>query len=59
MKLTKKELANYLGVHRNTVNKYYQMYLDLKTSKADFLTAYDVALLDDVPVDFVLSRLNN
>jgi len=57
MKLTKKELANYLGVHRNTVTKYYNMYLDLKTSKSDFLTAYDVAQLDDVSLDFVLSRL--
>lgn len=51
------QLANYLGVHRHTARKKYAMYMDLKTSKTDFLTANDIAKLDDVELDFVLSRI--
>lgn len=57
MIVSKKQLANYLGVSYPTALKKYQMYLDLKSSKKDFLTAFDIAKLDDLELDFVLSRL--
>jgi len=57
MVVSRKQLANYLGVSYSTAKRKYKLYMDIKTSKNQFLTSYDIASLDDLEHDFVLSRL--
>jgi len=49
MRITQKELANYLGCHRTRVKKKYNAYIDALNLKRDYLTIYDVAKIDDLP----------
>ncbi|MEH6704725.1 MULTISPECIES: hypothetical protein [Galbibacter] len=58
MKILKKELALYLGIHPQNVGKYYQSYIDILGLKRNWLTPYDIAKVDEIPVQIVCERLN-
>ena len=59
MRITKKELANYLGIHRTNVKHHYQGYLDaLQITKRDYITVYDIAQVDDVSPVIVAKMCN-
>ena len=53
LRVTKKMLANYLGIHQNNVGKHYRAYIDILQLKRDYLTVYDVAQLDCAPAKTV------
>lgn len=53
LRVTKKMLAAYLGIHRSNVAKHYQSYIDILQLKRDYLTVYDVAELDCTPAKTV------
>lgn len=50
MKVSRKMLANYLGIHVNNCKRYYDDYLRLCKSKRDYLTIADVASVDGISI---------
>lgn len=54
MRVTKKDLQNYLGCAKSTANKRYQAYLDaLNITKRNYLTVFDIAKIDDLKPQYV------
>ncbi|MCR9263053.1 MAG: hypothetical protein NXH86_02790 [Flavobacteriaceae bacterium] len=56
MVVTKKMLANYLGIHRNSVAPYFNDYLEDSGSKR-YLLLSDVAKVDGVSLDYVREKM--
>ncbi|MGX1930226.1 hypothetical protein [Flagellimonas sp. 2504JD4-2] len=50
MKVTRKMLANYLGIHPNKCKPFYDDYLRLADNGRDYLTLSDVARVDGIPL---------
>lgn len=50
MRINKQQLADYIGVHPTRVKKHYQAYLDILETKRTYLTIFDVAKIDNIPV---------
>lgn len=53
MRITKKQLAIYLGKHYTRVKNDYQLYLDLLMTKRKYLTVFDIAKIDDLKPETV------
>lgn len=49
LRISRKMLAHYLGIHPNNVKRHYQFYLDVLEIKRNYLTIYDVSKVDNVP----------
>lgn len=54
MKVTRKMLANYLGIHPNKCKPFYDEYLSLANNGRDYLTLSDVARVDGVTLATVV-----
>lgn len=53
MRVSRKDLANYLDIHPTRVKKHYQAYLDALELKRNYLTVFDIAKVDDISADLV------
>ncbi|WP_417443760.1 hypothetical protein [Joostella sp.] len=58
MKILKTQLANYLGVSYPTALKHYQTYLDILELKRNYLTPFDIAKVDAIPIEIVCKRMS-
>jgi uncharacterized protein YjaG (DUF416 family) len=56
--ITRKQLALYLGVCRQTASKQYQMYIDILDLKRNFLTVRDIAEIDNKSEDFIRKEMH-
>ncbi|MEQ9582926.1 MAG: hypothetical protein RIM68_12330 [Arenibacter sp.] len=57
MRVTVKDLSNYLGVSRKTATKNYRMYLDILETKRTYLTVFDIAKIDQIPLIIVCNEM--
>ncbi|OUS02886.1 hypothetical protein A9Q86_02225 [Flavobacteriales bacterium 33_180_T64] len=58
MRVTRKQLANYIGINVSNVTKHYQAYLDALGTKRNYLTIFDIATLDNIPANVVCDLLH-
>ncbi|AGO47280.1 hypothetical protein Phi12:2_pg3 [Cellulophaga phage phi12:2] len=56
MRITNKQLADYIGVSERVVKKHRLYYIDCLQLKRNYLTVYDISRLDGVPV-VVVARI--
>ncbi|MCQ0113031.1 hypothetical protein [Zhouia amylolytica] len=58
MRVLRKDLSIYLGITAQKVKKHYDWYLDVLNLDRNYLTVFDVAKVDNIPVHVVAESMN-